>query len=119
MERKSHTIDATNKVLGRLAVEIAILLRGKNKPDFTPNKDMGDFVIVKNVNKIKFSGKKAEKKIYYRHSEFLGGLKKTPFKKLFAKDAGQVLKKAVLGMLPKTKLRVKQIKRLKIMKPET
>lgn len=114
MERKTHTIDATNKVLGRLATEIAILLRGKNKTDFAPNKDIGDFVVVKSIKKIKITGKKFEKKIYYHHTGYLGGLKETPFKKLFKKDPGEVLKKAVFGMLPKNKLRAKQIKRLKI-----
>ncbi len=113
MKRKTHTIDATDKVLGRLATEIAILLRGKNKPDFMPNKDIGDFVIVKNFNKIKITGKKFDNKIYYRHTGYLGGLKKVPFKKLFEKDPEEVLKKAVFGMLPINKLRAKQIKRLK------
>lgn len=114
MERKTHTIDAANKVLGRLATGIAILLRGKNKIDFAPNKDIGDFVVVKNIKKIKVTGKKFENKIYYHHTGYLGGLKEIPFKKLFKKDPGEVLKKAVFGMLPKNKLRAKQIKRLKI-----
>jgi len=114
MERNTHTIDATNKVLGRLATEIAVLLRGKNKPDFVPYKDMGDFVVVKNVNKIKITGKKMEQKVYYHHSGFLGGLKETPLKKLFKEKPEEVLKKAVFGMLPKNKLRAKTIKRLKI-----
>ncbi len=114
MGRKTHTIDATDKVLGRLATEIAILLRGKHKPDFLPYKDMGDFVVVKNINKIKISGKKIEQKKYYRHSAYLGGLKEIPLRTLFKKDPAQVLKRAVWGMLPKNKLRAKQIKRLKI-----
>ncbi len=114
MERNTHTIDATSKVLGRLATEIAILLRGKNKPDFMPNKDIGDFVIVENFNKIKITGKKFDNKIYYRHTGYLGGLKKVPFKKLFEKNPEEVLKKAVFGMLPINKLRTKQIKRLKV-----
>jgi len=114
MERKTHTIDATNKILGRLATEIAVLLRGKNKTDFAPNKDIGDFVVVKNIKEIKVYGKKFEKKIYYHHTGYLGGLKETPFKKLFKRDPGEVLKKAVFGMLSKNKLRAKQIKRLKI-----
>jgi large subunit ribosomal protein L13 len=114
MPRKTHIIDAKNKILGRLATEIAILLRGKHKPNFAPQKDIGDFVIVKNVDKIKVTGKKAEQKIYYRHSGYLGGLKKIPFKKLFAERPAEVLRKAVWGMLPKNKLRAKQIKRLKI-----
>jgi len=114
MERKTHTIDAANKVLGRLSTEIAILLRGKNKIGFAPNKDIGDFVIVKNIKNIRVTGKKFENKIYYHHTGYLGGLKEIPFKKLFKKDPGEVLKKAVFGMLPKNKLRAKQIKRLKI-----
>lgn len=114
MERKTHTIDATDKVLGRLATEIAILLRGKYKPDFAPNKDMGDFVVVKNIDKIGLTGKKFEQKIYYHHTGYLGGLKKTSFKELFKKDPTRVLKKAVFGMLSKNKLRAKQIKRLKV-----
>ena len=108
-----YTIDATNKILGRLATEIAVLLRGKNKPDFAPNKDIGDFIFVKNIEKIKVSGKKYDDKMYYRHSGYLGSLKETPYKKIFEKNPEEVLKKAVYGMLPKNKLRDKQIKRLK------
>ena len=114
MERETHTIDATNKILGRLATEIAVLLRGKNKLDFAPNKDIGDFIIVKNIKKIRVTGRKFENKIYYHHTGKLGGLKEIPFKKLFEKNPGEVLKKAVFGMLPKNRLRDKQIKRLKI-----
>lgn len=113
MERKTHTIDATGKVLGRLASEIAILLRSKHRPDFLPYKDTGDFVIIKNVDKIKLTGKKTEQKIYYHHTGFLGGLKETSLKKLLKEKPTEVLKKAVFGMLPKNKLRSKQIKRLK------
>ncbi|MFH1401875.1 MAG: 50S ribosomal protein L13 [Parcubacteria group bacterium] len=116
MERKTYTIDATNKILGRLAVQIAGLLRGKGKADFVPYKDMGDVVIVKNAGDIKVSGKKADQKKYYHHSLYLGGLKETPFKKLFEKDPGKVLKKAVWGMMPKNTLRDEQIKRLRIEK---
>jgi len=116
--RKTQTIDATGKVLGRLASEIAIFLRGKNKPNFLPYNDMGDFVIVKNVGKLKVTGKKMESKIYFRHSKYLGGVKEIPLKKLFAEGYPQgpaeVLRKAVLGMLPKNKLRKKMMKRLKI-----
>jgi len=114
MKRETHTIDATDKVLGRLAAQIAILLRGKHKPDFVPYKDMGDFVNVKNVNKLKFTGKKIEQKKYYRHSRYWGGLKEISLKKLFAESPAEVLKKAVYRMLPKNKLRAKMIKRLKI-----
>ena len=113
MERKTHTIDATNKILGRLAAQIAVLLRGKDKPDFVPHKDEGGFVAVKNAGKMRVSGKKMSQKIYYSHSGYLGGLKEMPLKKLFEKNPGEVLKKAVFGMLPKNKLRARMIKRLK------
>jgi len=113
MGRKTHTIDAAGKVLGRLATRIAILLRGKHRPDFAPYKDTGDFVVVKNVDRIKFTGKKIEKKKYYHHTGYLGGLKEMPLKKLFKKNPSEVLRKAVYGMLPTNKLRAKQIKRLK------
>jgi len=116
MERKIHTIDATGKVLGRLASEIAILLRGKHKPNFVPYKDMGDFVVVKNIEKLKFTGKKLEQKKYFRHSEYLGGVKEIPLKKLFQEKPEEVLKMAVFGMLPKNKLRANMIKRLKVEK---
>lgn len=113
MTRKTHVIDAKDKVLGRLASEIAILLRGKHKSDFIPNKDMGDFVVVKNVEKMKITGKKIEKKKYIYHTGYLGGLKEIPLKKILKENPKKVLKKAVFGMLPKNKLRAKQIKRLK------
>lgn len=112
-ERKTYTIDASGKILGRLASEITILLRGKHKPSFQPNEDAGDFVIVKNVSKIRVTGKKMEQKKYYHHSGYLGGLKEISLKELFAKDPAQVLRIAVSKMLPRNKLRRKQIKRLK------
>ena len=113
MERKTHTFDATGKVLGRLATEIAILLRGKNKPSFVPYKDTGDVIVIKNVDKIKLTGRKAEQKIYYHHTGFLGGMKEISIKKLLKENPKLILKKAVFGMLPKNKLRDRQIKRLK------
>lgn len=116
MERKTHTIDASGKVLGRLATRIVLLLRGKHKPDFVPYKDMGDIVVVKNVSKIKVTGRKMEQKKYYRHSGYMGGLKVTPLKKLLKERPDEVLKKAVSGMLPKNKLRSEQLKRLKFEK---
>jgi len=112
MKEKTHTIDATGKVLGRLATEIAVLLRGKHKPDFVPYRDMGDFVIVKNVSKLKITGKKMEQKKYFRHSGYLGSFKEIPLKKIFKTNPAEVLRKAVFGMLPKNKLRAEQIKRL-------
>ena len=88
-------------------------MRGKSKPDFAPNKDIGDFVFVENIEKIKVTGKKRLDKKYYRHTGYLGHLKETSYQKMFEKDPSKVLKKAVYGMLPKNKLRDKQIKRLK------
>ena len=114
MERKTHTIDATNQILGRLAVKVASLLRGKNKPNFLPYQDLGDFVIVKNVEKIKVTGKKLEQKMYYSFSGYLGSLKETPLKKMLKEKPDKVLREAVFGMLPKNKLRAKMMKRLKI-----
>lgn len=116
MQRQIHTIDATDKVLGRLASEIVILLRGKNKADFMPHKDEGATVIIKNVKGLKITGKKLEQKKYYRHSGYLGSLRETPLKKIFNTKPEEVLKEAVLGMLPKNKLRAKMIKRLKFEK---
>lgn len=116
MERKVHTIDAAGKVLGRLAAEIAVLLRGKHKPDFVPYKDTGDFVVVKNIEKLKFTGKKLEKEKQYYYSGYSGGLKKMPLKKIFQKKPEILFKKTVLGMMSRNKLRINQIKRLKIEK---
>jgi len=113
MERHTHTIDAANKVSGRLATQVAILLRGKQKPDFVPYKDLGDFVVVKNVTQLKFTGKKLEQKKYYRHSGYLGSLKTIPLKKFFNETPEKFFRKVVFGMLPKNKLRAEQIKRLK------
>ena len=114
IKRNTHTIDATGRVLGKLAAEIAVLLRGKHKPDFLLYKDMGDFVEVTNIAQLKFTGKKVEQKVYYRHTGYLGGLKSESLKNLVVKNPDLVLKKAVYGMLPKNKLRAKQIKRLKM-----
>ena len=114
MQRKTHTIDATGKVLGRLASSIILFLRGKNKPDFAPHKDIGDFVLVKNIKNLKITGQKMEQKKYFRHTGYMGGVKLTPLKKLFKEKPGEVLRKAVYGMLPKNRLRARMIKRLKI-----
>jgi len=114
MESKIHIVDVANRTLGRAASEIASLLRGKDSPDFRPNKDPESSVLVKNINKMRFSGKKTQKKIYYHHSGYLGGLKETPLKKILdEKGPAEVLKRAVYGMLPTNKLRARQIKRLK------
>jgi large subunit ribosomal protein L13 len=113
MQRDTHTIDAKDKSLGRIATGIAVLLRGKQKPEFVPYKDIGDFVVVKNIEKVRITGKKMEQKKYYHHSGWMGGLKEISLKDLFKKNPSEVLKKAVYGMLPKNKLRSEQIKRLK------
>ena len=114
IKRETYTIDATDKALGRLASEIAIILRGKHRSTFQPNKDGGDFVIVKSMDKVKITGRKLKQKVYYKHSSFPGGLKEIPMEKLFKQNPLEVLKRAVLGMLPKNKLRSKMIKRLKV-----
>lgn len=114
MKRNTHIINAKNQILGRMATGIAILLRGKHKPNFSPNKDLGDFVTVKNGKEIKLSGKKMKEKIFYRHTGYLGGLKEMSFDRAFNKDYKKVIRETVYGMLPKNKLRAKQIKRLKI-----
>ena len=108
------TLDASSKSLGKVAVEVSILLRGKQKPDFVPYKDNGDFVLVKNFNEIKITGKKLEQKIYYHHSGYIGGLKEKPLSKLLLESPAEVLRKAVWGMLPKNKLRNEQIKRIRV-----
>lgn len=113
IKRENHVIDADGKVLGRLSVQIAILLRGKHKPDFAPYKDIGDFVTVKNVEKLKFTGAKFKNKIYYRHTGYLGGLKKATLEDVYKRSPSEVLRRAVHGMLAKNKLRAIQIKRLK------
>ena len=113
-----YKIDATNKVLGRLASKIAILLQGKHKPNFVPYLNTGDKVIVTNTDKIKITGKKLKKKVYYHHSGYPGGLKKITLEELMKRDSREVLRKAVWGMLPKNKLRKQRIKNLKLYKGE-
>lgn len=112
-KRETYTIDAKDRILGKLAAEIAVILRGKDKPSYTYHKDEGPFVIVKNIKEIKVTGKKYTDKIYYHHSGYLGGLKRTPYKKLFEDNPKEVLKRAVYGMIPRNKLRDVQIRRLK------
>ncbi|MCH8986565.1 50S ribosomal protein L13 [Patescibacteria group bacterium] len=111
---ETHTLDASNTSLGKLAVQVSILLRGKQKPDFVPYKDHGDFVLVKNFKQVKITGNKLEQKKYYHHSGYIGGLKEKSLGKLLEERPAEVLRKAVWGMLPKNKLRVEQIKRLKV-----
>lgn len=114
IERKIHTVDAREQQFGRLAGRIALLLRGKQKTEFASHKDVGDFVSVKNVREMGFSGKKLKQKSYWRHSGYLGSLREKKLEKFFGSRPSEVLRKAVWGMLPKNKLRSKQINRLSI-----
>ncbi len=111
-----YEIDASNAVVGRLASIIAKILRGKNKATFTPHMDNGDFVIVKNIEKIKFTGNKFQNKKYYRHTGYPGGIKETTPEKLYDKKPGEALKLAVKRMLPGGPLAKKQLTKLKIYK---
>ena len=101
IERKWYVVDATNKTLGRLAAEVAKVLRGKNKPTYTPFLDTGDFVIVVNAEKIKVTGKKLDQKIYYHHSDYVGGMKEESLRDKLANSPAEVIELAVKGMLPK------------------
>ena len=101
IERKWYVVDATGHTLGRLSSEIASILRGKNKPTFTPHIDTGDYVIVVNADKIKVTGKKMDQKIYYNHSDYVGGMKEATLREMMAKKPEKVVELAVKGMLPK------------------
>jgi large subunit ribosomal protein L13 len=114
VERKWHLIDADGQTLGRLATEIARLLRGKNKPQYTPHIDTGDFVVVVNAEKVIVTGKKAEQKVYYRHTGYPGGLKQTSYEAMLERKPTEILRRAVRGMMPKTRLGRQQLKKLKI-----
>ncbi len=110
--RKLHQLDATDLAVGRLASKIALILRGKNKPEYEAHLDLGDIVEVSNISKMKFTGKKLDQKQYHHYSGYLGGLKSKKMSVVFAKDPGDVLHRAVRDMLPPTKLRVNMLKRL-------
>ena len=112
IERKWYVVDATGYTLGRLASEVAKILRGKNKPIFTPFIDTGDYVIITNADKIKVTGKKLEQKVYYRHSDYVGGMKETTLKEMLNKKPGRVIELAVKGMLPKGPLGREMYKKL-------
>ncbi len=118
VERKWYVIDAKDKIVGRLATQIATILRGKHKPEFTPHVDTGDFVIVINAEKVKFTGKKLDKKVYYKHTGYIGGLKETTAREMLKKKPEEIIRLAVKGMLPKNKMRKKLLKKLKIYKGE-
>ena len=109
-----YVVDATNKVLGRLATQIAARLRGKHKPEFTPHVDTGDFIIVVNASKIRVTGRKAEQKKYYRHTTYPGGIRETNFAKMQERFPRRVVEIAVKGMLPKGPLGYAMLKKLKV-----
>ncbi|MBT4936940.1 50S ribosomal protein L13 [Candidatus Peregrinibacteria bacterium] len=113
-QRKWHIIDASNVVLGKLAAKIAPMLRGKHRPTFTPHLDLGDYVIIINAEKIKLSGEKMKKKIYYKHTGYIGHLKQQTAEEMMEKDPTKIIYLAVKGMIPHTKLRDDMLQRLKI-----
>ncbi|MFN3534346.1 MAG: 50S ribosomal protein L13 [Desulfatiglandales bacterium] len=114
VERRWFVVDASDKILGRLATQIAMKLRGKDRPTFTPHVDAGDFVVVINAEKVRVTGKKLNDKFYYRHSGYLGGLKVTPLRDMLQKKPEEVIRLAVKGMLPKNRLGRQLIKKLKV-----
>lgn len=113
-DKKWHVVDAEGQIAGRLATQVASLLRGKHKPTFTPNTDSGDFVVVINADKVKFTGNKLDQKVYYRHSNHVGGLKQRTAREQLDRDSKEVILKAVKGMLPKGPLGRKQLTKLKV-----
>ncbi len=114
IERKWYLVDAQDKVLGRLSSQIATVLRGKHKPNYSPHLDMGDFVVVINAEKVKVTGKKHSQKVYYHYSGYPGGLKVTPYSRLMEKKPGKVIEKAVWGMLPHNRLGRKLFRHLSV-----
>jgi len=112
IERKLHKIDVTDKATGRIATEIAIILKGKNKPEYQPHLDLGDIVEVINIKKLKFTGKKLEQKKYFKYSGYPGGLKETKLSKLYESNPAEILRRAVREMLPPVKFRKEIMKRL-------
>lgn len=114
IERKWYVVDAEGCTLGRLASEVAKVLRGKNKPEFTPHVDTGDYVVVVNAEKVKVTGKKQQQKIYYNHSEYVGGMRETTLAEMMQKKPEKVVELAVKGMLPKGPLGRAMIKKLHV-----
>ena len=114
VEREWLVIDATDQVLGRLATQIAQILKGKNKPQYTPHVDTGDFVIVVNAEKVRLTGNKAQNKMYYSHSGYIGGLKEVSYERMLAKHPERIIQKAVKGMLPKNTLGRAMNRKLKV-----
>ena len=114
INHKWYVVDATDKVLGRLATEVASRLRGKHKAEYTPHMDTGDYIVIINAEKIRVTGNKAQNKIYYRYSGYIGGLKQINFEKLLAKAPEQIIERAVKGMLPKGPLGRDMYRKLKV-----
>jgi len=114
VERKWYVVDAEGEHLGRLAAEIAKILRGKNKVQYTPHVDVGDFVVVVNAERVVVTGKKAEQRVYRRHSGYPGGMKETSYEQMLARKPTEILRKAVYGMMPKNRLARQQFRKLKI-----
>ncbi|ABJ90711.1 50S ribosomal protein L13 [Buchnera aphidicola] len=114
IKKNWYCIDATNKILGRLASQVSIFLRGKNKPEFTPHIDVGDYIIIINASKIVVTGNKEKNKFYYHHSGYVGGIKKYTFKYMMLHHPTRIIKKAIKGMLPKGSLGQKIFKKLKV-----
>jgi large subunit ribosomal protein L13 len=114
VDRRWYVVDAEGRILGRLATQIADTLRGKNKPQYTPHVDTGDFVVVVNAEKIRVTGKKLDEKIYYRHSGYPGGLRQRTLREQLDRRPTEVIRKAVKGMLPRNKLARQQITKLKV-----
>ncbi len=114
IERKWYVVDAKDKPLGRLAARLSLILQGKNKAQYTPNADLGDYVVVINAEKVRLTGKKLKQKKYYRHSGYIGGLKEVTAKKMLETHPDRIIRYAVRGMLPKNKLRKTMLKKLKI-----
>jgi large subunit ribosomal protein L13 len=114
VERKWYVVDAEGQTLGRLATRIAAVLRGKNKAQYTPHVDTGDFVVVINADRIEVTGRKSEQKMYYRHTGYPGGLKEVSYERMMDRKPTEIVRKAVWGMMPKSRLARAQFKKLKI-----
>jgi len=114
VEQKWYVVDAQDKVLGRLATEVATILKGKHKPEYTPHVDTGDYVIIINAEKIRVTGKKASQKLYRHHTGYIGGLKEVSYKTMMEKHPERILKQAIKGMLPKNSLGRQMLKKLKV-----
>ena len=114
VERKWYVVDAEGQTLGRLATQITRVLRGKNKAQYTPHIDTGDFVVVINADRVEVTGRKAEQKIYYRHTGYPGGLKEVSYERMMDRKPTEIVRKAVWGMMPKSRLARAQFKKLKI-----